>query len=681
MPPGHPSRAPSRHRLAALACALLGMSLGSSAAAEPVPSLDLRHFRPPADPNGGLYLEPTRTPGPMAFDVGAWMSYAHHPVSLIDASGDVIGRPLAGQLSMDWFVGLGVGERLGLSLSLPSVLHQFESGGSQGLLTDPLPSMALGDARFGAKATLLPTGSLGGFGLAALASVTAPTGDARSYLAEGQATGELRLLGEYTLIAASLYGTVGARLRLSERDYLGETFGQSLPVGLGASIKPQALGWDDEGRWRWNVEVRSDLSLTPGFARAATSPTALGLSARYTRGSVSGIAGVELPLGDAVGLPTARAVLGLSWSPRFHDQDGDGIEDSKDECPELPEDFDGFEDHDGCPDWDNDGDGVGDDVDQCPNELEDEDDFEDDDGCPDPDNDKDGIPDEEDDCPDEYAPLGTGDGRGCPVFDRDGDGIEDDVDRCPDEPEDKDGFQDDDGCPDPDNDRDGVPDVEDACPNVKGQRREDPELNGCPSPDRDGDTYPDDEDKCPDDPEDFDGVEDQDGCPDPDDDKPAYLRAKPLVTATQRGAEVVLSWRVAPRFKDHEVDPKSEPSVRALAQLLTANPGWIAALGVRPNAGDADAEQLALNRAFQLVSALRRYTYRDNAAESVSWAAVKSLPGAAQHGLGVLLLTPQPARLELKLKTSPRLKPMLKSAPPPRPIPQLGGAKPPTDEE
>jgi outer membrane protein OmpA-like peptidoglycan-associated protein len=66
------------------------------------------------------------------------------------------------------------------------------------------------------------------------------------------------------------------------------------------------------------------------------------------------------------------------------------------------------------------------------------------------------------------------------VLDRDGDGIPDDVDKCPDEPEDKDGFEDEDGCPDPDNDKDGIPDVVDKCPNepetVNGFQDED----GCP---------------------------------------------------------------------------------------------------------------------------------------------------------------------------------------------------------
>jgi len=74
--------------------------------------------------------------------------------------------------------------------------------------------------------------------------------------------------------------------------------------------------------------------------------------------------------------------------------------------------------------------------------------------------------------------------------DRDGDGIPDSADRCPDEPEDYDGFQDDDGCPDLDNDNDGVPDAQDRCPNTPG-----PASNaGCPvlepSLDSDGDGVP-----------------------------------------------------------------------------------------------------------------------------------------------------------------------------------------------
>ncbi len=58
---------------------------------------------------------------------------------------------------------------------------------------------------------------------------------------------------------------------------------------------------------------------------------------------------------------------------------------------------------------------------------------------------------------------------GCPEPDNDADGIPDSMDKCPNQPEDIDGFQDADGCPDPDNDNDTVPDLEDFCPNTPGQ--------------------------------------------------------------------------------------------------------------------------------------------------------------------------------------------------------------------
>ena len=50
-----------------------------------------------------------------------------------------------------------------------------------------------------------------------------------------------------------------------------------------------------------------------------------------------------------------------------------------------------------------------------------------------------------------------------PELDSDKDSVDDDMDRCPNEPEDRDGFQDDDGCPDPDDDNDGVLDAVDRC--------------------------------------------------------------------------------------------------------------------------------------------------------------------------------------------------------------------------
>jgi outer membrane protein OmpA-like peptidoglycan-associated protein len=134
--------------------------------------------------------------------------------------------------------------------------------------------------------------------------------------------------------------------------------------------------------------------------------------------------------------------------PTDGDADRDGIADSADRCPRIPEDKDGFEDQDGCPETDNDGDGILDGVDQCPNEPEDKDGFEDEDGCPEEDNDKDGLVDAKD--------------------------------KCPNDPEDKDGFEDEDGCPEKDNDRDGLADSEDHCPNEAENKNNYADEDGCP---------------------------------------------------------------------------------------------------------------------------------------------------------------------------------------------------------
>jgi outer membrane protein OmpA-like peptidoglycan-associated protein len=134
--------------------------------------------------------------------------------------------------------------------------------------------------------------------------------------------------------------------------------------------------------------------------------------------------------------------------PAPGDQDGDGYPDDVDKCPTKPENFQGFEDEDGCPDDpDTDGDGIPDSRDQCELLAEDKDGFLDEDGCPDPDNDLDGLLDGSD--------------------------------KCPNEPEDPDGYQDEDGCPDLDNDGDGFADLDDECPMIPGVKDGKPGP-GCP---------------------------------------------------------------------------------------------------------------------------------------------------------------------------------------------------------
>lgn len=119
--------------------------------------------------------------------------------------------------------------------------------------------------------------------------------------------------------------------------------------------------------------------------------------------------GILLKFGEEAA-PAARMAVSNS-----NDRDRDGVPDDIDKCPDQGEDFDGYQDTDGCPDMDNDGDGIPDMRDQCPGQAEDLDGFEDSDGCPDLDNDKDGILDKDDKCPNSAETFnGYEDTDGCP---------------------------------------------------------------------------------------------------------------------------------------------------------------------------------------------------------------------------------------------------------------------------
>jgi len=134
-----------------------------------------------------------------------------------------------------------------------------------------------------------------------------------------------------------------------------------------------------------------------------------------------------------------RMFLGFWYEPSMDlrvrddelDRDGDGIFDKDDACPDDPEDLNGIDDQDGCPEHDMDGDGIKDEVDKCPIVPEDKDGDRDEDGCP-----------------EEKEYVGSASAGPSATADRDMDRIVDINDSCPDEPETYNGSEDEDGCPD-----------------------------------------------------------------------------------------------------------------------------------------------------------------------------------------------------------------------------------------
>ncbi len=498
----------------------------------------------------------------------------------------------------------------------------------------------MGDIGLSAKVQIIRNAN-GGPGLAAVAGMTIPTGDHTSFAGEGAITASMKVIFDYSFIIAHFQASLGYMLRAEYRTWPdasvgGYNFGDQIPWSLGLRIRPGVFGIDKEDRQLWEIAAHGWLPAGPqapfvDYGATALSPAMLAISDRLSLGRDKDaylIGGVDIGLDSAVGVPGIRVIVGAGWAPREHDKDHDGIPDDVDQCEDIPEDKDGFEDSDGCPDIDND---------------------------------QDGIIDREDACPNVAGPKSSDPKKnGCPQADRDGDGIPDAVDACPDEKGEASDDPKRNGCPkllqppplDPnkDDDGDGIPNAQDACPDLAGEPSTDPRLNGCPNPDRDGDTYLNEVDTCPDAAEVFNGVKDDDGCPDEG--------GKALVTIDAHLAlKLQNAIKMGGTADAPSVDASSMMTMRALALELNKHRDWVLMVGAKPASTASTSQAQALARALAVVNALTLLTRRDGAAETVGWDAVKTTP-TAPSGIGLLLFKAPPPTLPKaqSLPTQPGVK-------------------------
>ncbi|MFO7654453.1 MAG: thrombospondin type 3 repeat-containing protein [Candidatus Krumholzibacteriia bacterium] len=451
-------------------------------------ALKLRHLTPGALPHDGLVtLGLGGSTGSALFpldggaitdvttrDLRAWLAWGLRPWAHVRAEGRM--------------VGIEQGE-------LPGV-----AGGS-----------ALGDTRLEAFLGLPVPGRT--LSLALHGGVVLPTGDVERGTSEDASSRWAGAAATVALFRRSQLPELRLHLNVGRRWNRNEALGYGWDAGANFQPWPPhypaaaAAGGDRENDytllgaalefrqneaslWLEYYEYRLDI---PGVVSAREDPAFLTAGVRWGRSEGIALhAGYEVSLAvdDPAtpfwpGYADLRYHVGLSYQLPLggRDRDGDGIPDRRDACPDSPEDLDGFQDDDGCPDLDNDLDGVPDLRDAAPLEPEDYDGWQDEDGAPDLDNDGDGIPDALDLCPDQPEDFdGVEDDDGCPEEhgDRDGDGVPDRYDLCPDQPEDHDGFEDHDGCPDPDNDLDGIPDDRDECPDEAEDYDGDADGDGCP---------------------------------------------------------------------------------------------------------------------------------------------------------------------------------------------------------
>ncbi len=464
-----------------------------------------------------------QTLGARRFGFGLANSLQDKPIVLRRGAGGPAGEvatPAVGtQLNTSFLFSYAFTNKLQADIAAPVTFYQTGTGLStvSGAGTDS-PSNAVRDMRIGAAyalASLPRAGKVRGVGLVARFDLSIPTGERESFGGDRGVVGMPGLAIE-DRIGPIIFGAhVGARLRKTT-NFFDKKVGSQAYMAFGVA---------------GHLDKKETLSLT-GELFALPSLVADGTSPMQWLGGLrwSGLWGGDLVIHGGAGggfrssssaqllEPSWRAVLDIRYAPIDLDRDGDGVPDREDKCPDEPEDRDGFEDKDGCPDPDNDKDGIPDKLDRCPNEPEEVNGIDDTDGCPEP--------------------------------DRDLDGIKDVVDKCPDKAEDKNGWQDEDGCPDGgppptvlcadgkppakgekcDVDHDGRPDDVDVCPTVPEDIDGIADGDGCPEKDADEDGIADQLDKCPLEPETIDGKDDDDGCPE--------AGAKSLVTFAAGAIEV-----------------------------------------------------------------------------------------------------------------------------------------------
>ena len=400
-------------------------------------NVDLNGFRPSIDSRGFITVNSSDVLGRNEVSFGLITNWGRNLLSFEDGDNTykvkhMISPTLVAAYGLPFVGDLGIEFGLSVPLSVMSGDRDPDSdNGTPGRPNDDesfrFSSQGIGDLGVHIKAQILRPNDLNGYGLAVIASMYLPTTSEKdSWLGEGSLTPQLmatldKRYGSRGRLRLAVSG--GIRVRTGDDEFVDNGAGDmimtpitnerleagpTLPVGaaIAYAIVPQKF--DLIGEVTGALPIVGDNF----FPLEAVGGVKLYL-AENSFLTIGGGTGLIPGMGAN---PDVRAFIGIVFEPRRADLDGDGSRDLTDLCPEQAEDMDGFDDEDGCPDFDNDGDGI----------------LDTDDACPDVPEDLDGVADED----------------GCPETDADNDKILDEDDKCPTEPEDYDEIEDEDGCPD-----------------------------------------------------------------------------------------------------------------------------------------------------------------------------------------------------------------------------------------
>jgi outer membrane protein OmpA-like peptidoglycan-associated protein len=336
-----------------MAClALLGAFPLATPAEDPTArGFDADPIKPAISLDGGFTVETARAAPAGTRSLGA----------LLDLSGGLLRLKLGSQrkdlltdrltlhLLGGWSLGrVELGAHLPVALSQASDFSLLTAQGVTGPLVAPVAGTALGDLRLGAKLPVLD-GAAWPLDLALLADLRLPTGDRAAFMGDGLALatsvigtrrwGRVRLDGQL----GYLFRGTGQYAQLVVHD--GVTWG----VGGGLDLPPlrRVARWkaiaELAGAWPRGFDASTDRYRAPLSLRAGLRAW---LAPRW-----SAEAGLGTGPGETgYGHERWRVFVGVRWTAEppglpDGDDDGDGVPNSRDRCPDVP----GPPENDGCP--------------------------------------------------------------------------------------------------------------------------------------------------------------------------------------------------------------------------------------------------------------------------------------------------------------------------------------------
>ena len=466
----------SRLAVAAVAV-LLAFGLGGRSAAAQSTAIDVQQFRPNPHMLGGFAVDSARVLPHLEWTGSLMGNYAYHPLRLVrGADNETAWQFVTEQATVDVMFAIGFFDFLDLSVDLPVTVGFAGSGLPPGGPATPggggLPSSGIGDLRLTPRAQFLN----GLFGLGLAVDVFLPTGNDDAFLSDGKVRVAPRVAMHLDFDFLVVLLNVGLRF-VEDSELFDLTAGHELFWGLGLVVP---IVFNDDGEPPHALDIIGEMTSYTALDDPFGSPNETGLEMRLGARYRTPIGlGISLAGGPGImpgyGTPDWRVIFGLQYTappcpaqktcaelgcepepPPECDRDRDRICDpwvteqnawdlcgkfckGNDECPDVPEDYDGWLDTDGCPEPDNDCDRICDPWVENAN-LDQMEHFHQYDGC----GAKDGT------CPahalDSGAPCPSSDTRPvCRVREGTANILHD---ACPDRPETYNLNDDDDGCPD-----------------------------------------------------------------------------------------------------------------------------------------------------------------------------------------------------------------------------------------